>query len=187
LTRTILIPLDTSTNARLPVDYAITILHATDGRLILYSAIPDEALRHHMEHQLARVAERAQQAGINVTSRIECRTGVASAIVDKVRADEADLIAMATSAWSDVDRWLRGSVADEVVRQTEVPVLIVPARAGQTVLEATQRIGAQRQQALTLGSAWPSPGEQQPRIVVALDGCDPALRPSSRRVRSPWN
>jgi nucleotide-binding universal stress UspA family protein len=38
---------------------------------------------------------------------------VATAIADTALADGADLIAMATSAWSDLDRWLRGSVADE--------------------------------------------------------------------------
>jgi nucleotide-binding universal stress UspA family protein len=172
MTRTILIPLDTSTNAGLPVDYAMAILRATGGRLILYSVIPDEALRHHMEHQLARVAERAEQTGINVTSRIEYQTGVATAIIDNARADGADLIAMATSASSDVGRWLRDSVADEVLRRAEVPVLIVPVAAGQTVIGMTQRIGAQRQQALTRGPAWPSPSEQPPRILVPLNGSD---------------
>jgi nucleotide-binding universal stress UspA family protein len=174
--RTILIPFETSAKAGLAVEYASAIARATRGRLILYSVIPDEALRYHAESQLARAAEHIEQSGIGVTTRIEHRAEVATAIIDTALADGADLIAMATSAWSDLDRWLRGSVADEVLRQAEMPVLIVPAQASQTVLGTTQGIGTTRQRALTLGPAWPSPGEQQLRILVTLDGSDLAAQ-----------
>jgi nucleotide-binding universal stress UspA family protein len=174
--RTILIPFDTSAKAGLAVEYATAIARATGGRLILYSVIPDEALRHHAQSQLARAAERIERAGVGVTTRIERRAGVATAIVRTARADGAELIAMATSAWSDLDRWLRGSVADEVLRHAEMPVLIVPAQAGQTVVATRQAIGTQRQRALTLGPAWPRPGEEQLRILVTLDGSDLAVQ-----------
>ena len=78
---------------------------------------------------------------MSVVRRVEHRTGVAAAILDNARADAADLIAMATSAWSDLDRWLRGSVADEVLRQAEVPVFIVPPQAAETVVVTTQGSG----------------------------------------------
>jgi len=174
--QTILVPFDTSAKAGLAVNYATSIARATGGRLILYSVIPDEALRHHAESQLARVARQIEQAGIAVTARIEYRAGVATAIVESARADGADLIAMPTSAWSDVDRWLRGSVADAVLRQAETPVLIVPAQAGPTVVVTRQAIGTRRRRALTLGPAWPRPGGPQPRILVTLDGSDVATQ-----------
>jgi nucleotide-binding universal stress UspA family protein len=176
MTRTILIPLDTSARAALAVEYATAIARATGGRLILYSVIRDEALRYHAESQLARATEHIQQAGIGVATRIERRAGVATAIVETAREERADLIAMTTSAWSDLDRWLRGSVADEVLRQAETPVLIVPAQASQTIVATRQGIGAGRQRALTLGPAWPQPGEQQLRILVTLDGSDLAVQ-----------
>jgi nucleotide-binding universal stress UspA family protein len=173
--RTILVPFDTSTKAGLALDYASVIARAAGARLILYSVIPDEGLRDYAEYQVARAAEPAEQAGVNVVTRVEHRTGVAAAILDNARGDAADLIAMATSAWSDLDRWLRGSVADEVLRQAGVPVLIVPPQAAETVVVTTQGVGTQRQRAHTYASAWPG-ADEQPRILVALDGSDLAMR-----------
>jgi len=173
--RTILVPFDTSTKAGIAVDYASVIARAAGGRMILYSIIPDEALRHHAEYQLARATESAAQAGVSVLTRIENREGVAEAIIESARADEADLIAMGTSAWSDLDRWLHGSVADEVLRRAEVPVLIVPPQAAETVLVTRQGVGSQRQRAHTYASGWPG-ADEQPRILIALDGSDLAMR-----------
>jgi nucleotide-binding universal stress UspA family protein len=181
--RTILIPFDTSARAGLAVDYATAIASAVGGRLILYAVIPDEALRNYTEAQLGRTAEQIKEgAMVDVTIRIECRKGVSSAIVETARADGADLIAMATSAWSDLDRWLSGSVTDEVLRQADTPVLIVPAQVGETGIATRQGIGVERQRAVTVGPAWPGSGEQQLRILVTLDGSDlaaQALRPAS--------
>ena len=39
---------------------------------------------------------------------------------------DVDLVCMTTQRWSDVDRWLNGSVMDAVLRQTNLPLLVVP-------------------------------------------------------------
>jgi nucleotide-binding universal stress UspA family protein len=57
-----------------------------------------------------------------------------------------------------------------------MPVLIVPAQAGETVAETRQGSGTRRAQGLTLDPAGPRPGEQRPRILVTLDGSDVAVR-----------
>jgi nucleotide-binding universal stress UspA family protein len=181
--RTILIPFDTSARAGLAVDYATAIASATGARLILYAVIPDEALRDYTEAQLGRAAEQITQgAVVDVTTGIECRKEVSSAIIETARTDGADLIVMATSAWSDVDRWLSGSVTDEVLRLADTPVLIVPAQVGETVIATRQGIGVERQRAVTVGPAWPGSVGEQLRILVTLDGSDlsvQALRPAS--------
>src|ERR1043166_3886311 len=46
-------------------------------------------------------------------------------ILAAARETSADLIAMATDRWTDLDRWLNGSVVDQVVRDTSVPVLLI--------------------------------------------------------------
>jgi nucleotide-binding universal stress UspA family protein len=61
----------------------------------------------------------------------------------------AGLIVMASHARDGLVRWLTGSVADEVVRNSSVPVLVVRAE----------------------DSAW-SPGEGSARVVVGLDGSE---------------
>ena len=51
-----------------------------------------------------------------------------AAITVFVEAIEEDLIVMSTRGQSGLSRWLMGSVADRVVRGTNVPVLLVRSR-----------------------------------------------------------
>jgi nucleotide-binding universal stress UspA family protein len=46
-------------------------------------------------------------------------------LVEELRADPPDLVAMATRALGPVGEWILGSVADEVVRWSPAPVLLV--------------------------------------------------------------
>lgn len=43
------------------------------------------------------------------------------------RRTQADLIAMVTDRWADLDRWLNGSVVDWVLRHVSLPVFLVPS------------------------------------------------------------
>jgi len=49
----------------------------------------------------------------------------ARAIAEYVRKSDVDLIIMATHGFSGVHRWVRGSVADEILHAALVPVLLV--------------------------------------------------------------
>lgn len=49
----------------------------------------------------------------------------ATAIADTAKATKADLIVMATHARSGLKRLFLGSVADDVIRRVQVPVLVV--------------------------------------------------------------
>jgi nucleotide-binding universal stress UspA family protein len=169
---TILIPFDASARTALAVQYATAIVSRIGGNLILYAVIPDEGVRNYAESQLARVAEEITHARVGVTTRVDCCKEVASAIVDTARANGADLIAMETSTSSDLHRWLEGSVTDEVLRQAETPVLIVPAQVGDTVIATRQGTAFEHQRAVTIGPAWPVGGDRPLRILVTLDGSD---------------
>jgi nucleotide-binding universal stress UspA family protein len=151
---TVLLAIDDSPRSLRTVPYATAIARATGARVWAYWAIPDEALRYHAEHRLTRIAERLGQVGVDATTRVERREDPAEAIMATCREVQADLVAMATAAWSPVDRWLHGSVADEVVRQAEVPVLVVPP--------------AERPR------LWPASGTL--RIVAPLDRSSPNTR-----------
>jgi nucleotide-binding universal stress UspA family protein len=49
-----------------------------------------------------------------------------AAIVRAAQKHHVDLVCMTTHRWSDVDRWLNGSVMDAVLRETNLPLLVVP-------------------------------------------------------------
>ena len=52
-----------------------------------------------------------------------------AAILDAAQLHRADLIVMSTHGRSGLGRMVYGSVADQVLRHAEVPVLLVPATA----------------------------------------------------------
>jgi nucleotide-binding universal stress UspA family protein len=76
---------------------------------------------------LASIAETMRSKGLRVDTDI--RQGrPAAQILDAAQAHESDVIVMATHGRSGPARWLLGSVADEVVRHADRPVLLVSAR-----------------------------------------------------------
>jgi nucleotide-binding universal stress UspA family protein len=86
-------------------------------------AIWDE-LMESAEKQVTDVAEDLNRKGF----RAKPVVGFGSAVDEilRVAAEEsADLIAMSTHGRSGVGRWVLGSVADAVVRRSELPVLVV--------------------------------------------------------------
>jgi len=75
---------------------------------------------------LTQVAGRLNQEGAPVHSNVI--TGrVEDRIIDFAKEEKIDLIIMATHGRSGVSRWVRGSVADRVLRMAHIPVLMVRA------------------------------------------------------------
>lgn len=136
----ILVPLDRSAGAEaaLPVaadlaraDQAvIRLLHVAppptaivaEGRVIAYADQESERLQHIWEVYLREAAR--QLAGVRVEYAV--RFGEpAEEILEAARESGADLIAMATHGRSGVVRLMLGSVAEAVLRRSEVPVVLV--------------------------------------------------------------
>ncbi|RPH35126.1 MAG: universal stress protein, partial [Planctomycetota bacterium] len=78
----------------------------------------------------AKAAERFTQAGLEV-SRLTTAGEPASEILDLSVDRGMDLIAIGTHGRTGLERWALGSVAERVLRSTEVPLLLVhtPATA----------------------------------------------------------
>jgi nucleotide-binding universal stress UspA family protein len=51
----------------------------------------------------------------------------ADSLIDYSEANDIDLILMATHGRSGVGRWIRGSMADRILRASRAPVLMVRA------------------------------------------------------------
>src|SRR5438552_9397867 len=56
----------------------------------------------------------------------------ARAIVGVARAEHADLIVMASHQRHGFNRWLHGSVTEDVLQNTSTPLLVVPAKSVQS-------------------------------------------------------
>ena len=92
-------------------------------------ALPDlprlqEEVRNWAERELEQQAKEARAAGVPVTTAVLLGTP-ANAIVEKARADGADLIVAGTHGRTGLERVLLGSVAERIVRNAPCPVLTV--------------------------------------------------------------
>ncbi|HEX6135447.1 MAG TPA: universal stress protein [Longimicrobiales bacterium] len=143
----ILIPLDGSERAERVLEFAQQLGGAYGARYTLlrvvspltfttapewynsYTAMPitplsvDSALQY-----VEQVAERLRRPDVRVDARAFESPGPESAIVDYATEHGVDLIAMSTGGAGGVRRLLLGSVADKVVRSSEIPVLVCNAR-----------------------------------------------------------
>jgi nucleotide-binding universal stress UspA family protein len=159
----VMVPLDGSAFAERAVPYAAALARAA-GRLLLVRVAP--GYRYETEGvagtiaadstttaELDAAAERAEVFGLPVETHLVPGTAAAASLVAAAAELGADLIVMSTHGRSGVGRFLYGSVADEVLRQAPVPVVLVPA-AGQ--------------------AAWPMKGTL--RVLVPLDGSELARR-----------
>ena len=92
-----------------------------------YTGLPDIAqARADAEQRLSVVADRLRSQGANVVRvRVVEDSDPAAAITRAVRQELADFIAMSTRGASGLKRFVLGSVAEKVIRESDVPVLLV--------------------------------------------------------------
>ncbi len=73
---------------------------------------------------LEKVAGKLKNGKIKITPVIKLGKP-AKVIAEYVKKSSVDLIIMATHGYSGIHRWVRGSVADEILQAAKVPVLLV--------------------------------------------------------------
>jgi nucleotide-binding universal stress UspA family protein len=157
--QTILVPLDGSALAERALPFAVRISRAAGATLVLVRAGSETRLAQldegliacldasrHADAELADVARRLQAAGTPVETRVRCEDAVHT-ILEIARERQADLIVMSTHGRGGLGRWAYGAVADQLLRQARVPVLLVPATPQYT---------------------WPD--DRPLRVLVPLDG-----------------
>ena len=71
-----------------------------------------------------RLAQRLAGSGLPVRTRVDVDAVPANAILDAVRLESADLVAMTTHGATGLERWVFGSVAEKVLRACPVPLLV---------------------------------------------------------------
>ena len=168
----ILVPLDGSAGSERALPVAAQIARATHGSIVLARAMPSmieatwysmgstslmeeamEAEVREIEAYLNGVAQASILTGLKVTQQI-LTNRPAFSILDVTRMQRIDLIVMCSHGATGFKRWMLGSVTQEVIRLSPVPVLAL-------------RDGCEQ-------SASPYPDTSRPlhafTAVVALDG-----------------
>jgi nucleotide-binding universal stress UspA family protein len=132
--RTILVPLDGSPFAEHALPMALTIARAASASLRLVRVhVPvtstgididapardaENAYLQDLSTRIGKLGPVPMQAGL-----VDGRT--ADALLDHAVNVHADLVVMATHGRGPVSRWWLGSVADELVRRSPLPILLV--------------------------------------------------------------
>jgi nucleotide-binding universal stress UspA family protein len=75
---------------------------------------------------LDQVVNRLEHASSELYSEVLIGN-IADSLADYAESNEFDLILIATHGRSGVNRWVRGSIADKVLRSSHIPVLMVRA------------------------------------------------------------
>ena len=147
--RRVLVPLDGSPAALRVIEYLLALPLSDKLEYVLIQAVSPERTGGYAmppgipvtsdggdDTQVHISAERAEEGLNDVAERLRGRGGVVevrvvesrdagAVILDAVRNDLVDLIAMSTRGASGIKRLVLGSVAEAVVRWSEIPVMLV--------------------------------------------------------------
>jgi nucleotide-binding universal stress UspA family protein len=167
--KTILVPLDGSTLAERALTYAAVLARRSNAKIVLVEAVqahtlpgvdPSNAqfeLTNGAEAYLKSKSDRLDADGIRAEAHV-CYDSPVCAILGAAERQQADLIVMSTHGRGGLSRMLYGSVADQILRRSKIPVLLVPS-----IVE----------------HAWPPDGPLS--LLVPLDGSElaaDALQPA---------
>jgi nucleotide-binding universal stress UspA family protein len=159
----ILVPLDGSPLAEAALPFAVAIGARAGATLTLVRAatyrtlfgdVAAEQVRviRSGEDYLTRTAMGLRARGVPVSTRVPLGGSAARWIVEETALAHADLIVMASHEREGPDRWVHGSIAEDVVHRSSVAVMLVTGAADTRL--------AQRFEA------------HEPTLLVPLDGSE---------------
>jgi nucleotide-binding universal stress UspA family protein len=128
--RRALVPLDGSHAALETIELLLSWPLAAELELVLLRVV--EPLATHAKAKRAQralqsIADQARPRCAGVETRVAKANEPSTVIADAVRQEFVDFIAMTTHGAGGVERLLIGSVAEQVVRAAEIPVLVMTA------------------------------------------------------------
>ncbi|MFC1816034.1 universal stress protein [Thermodesulfobacteriota bacterium] len=78
------------------------------------------------EVYLKKLVNRLKQNGTKFTTEVLVGR-IGDSLIDYIKANDFDLIVIATHGRSGLSRWVRGSVADKILSASHIPILMVQA------------------------------------------------------------
>jgi nucleotide-binding universal stress UspA family protein len=136
--RNVLLPLDRSERSLQALAPAADLCRLFGARLLLLHVLERDEDQVTADAWFRAVETRAGSQGVAVTTLIETGS-VADEILDVARFHDADLIAMATHGRRGLGRLAMGSVTEEVLRKSFVPLLAVRS-VSSTALEGREGV-----------------------------------------------
>ena len=126
----VLVPQDGSSLAFRCLEFLIELPHARELEYVLIEVVPTESGRAEAETRLTTTAAWLRSRGAKWVDVVVAEASdAAAAIVGAVREVLPDVIAMSTRGSSGLGRLILGSVAEGVVRRSELPVLLLTPKA----------------------------------------------------------
>jgi nucleotide-binding universal stress UspA family protein len=123
----IMVPLDGSELAQSALSHAVELCSALDATLLLfYVRDPRSGSVEAARRYLAFVRDQQSASGVQIEILVG-EGSVAAAIIEAAEHERIDLIAMATHGRSGMQRVVYGSVAEQVLRSSSKPILLVRA------------------------------------------------------------
>jgi len=143
----VMVPLDGSPLAEAALPAAVALARQFESELILFRVVTPQHFITHIDGSIYAelLAELRQQsydtayqylmgvkdslAGQNVKARAVLLEDeqIAGAILESAAEMNVDIIVMSTHGRGGISRWVYGSIADKVLRQADVPVLLIRA------------------------------------------------------------
>jgi nucleotide-binding universal stress UspA family protein len=131
--RRILVPVDGSVHSEYAVSYAISLARAVDAEVIVCRVIPPQKSStssndaRSAERYVSGVAQRFRD--LDIVTKTQVRRGEPAMEIRRMAVDwEVDAIVMATRGRRRLAKLMLGSVAEAVVRDCRLPVLLVSTR-----------------------------------------------------------
>ncbi|HLY03551.1 MAG TPA: universal stress protein [Candidatus Cybelea sp.] len=122
--RRVLVPVVDDDLSATTISYAIDFGRAFDAELV-FCTVHDQAGRDD-EAFLESANQRAREARVASESVLIPRAGNLSArILQKVHAEQCDVIVMASHARDGLERLVKGSVAETIIRSSTTPVVVL--------------------------------------------------------------
>src|SRR5579872_3833651 len=146
--KSILFPTDFSTPSERALPFAVRLARAYGATIHMLHVLPPQPMSCETPDALARTMETQLEyaqsevrgletglAGISHDVNITRAPGVSEAIEESLRTTAADLIILGTHGRTGAEKFLLGSVAEEVFRRSPIPVLTVGPRVNSAVHE----------------------------------------------------
>ncbi|HEY3061904.1 MAG TPA: universal stress protein [Chloroflexota bacterium] len=121
----ILVPLDGTPQSAVALPLARTLARACHSQITLIRVAAAPAEREEAGRYLAKIAGELQAETFTVATQVWSGIDVASQLLWAIGEAEADVVVMSTHGRSGIRRAVMGSVAESVVSQSRVPVLLV--------------------------------------------------------------
>lgn len=141
--KTIVVPIDGSGWSERAIPHAADIARNNDAEIILLHVLRPPAseytdqialgggeeqlqqIREEMKQKLIAMRNGLRAQGIDARVQVIEGVGVASLICDFINDQDVDLVVMSSHGRSGISRFIFGSVAQKVMQEVSVPVMII--------------------------------------------------------------